>query len=177
MLQAIRQHSFLYFLIKAALLYLACYFLHEFVVKKYTHLDEKFIRLIINQCVFIFSLMGYGTFASKETNDIQVFGIDGTHGVWIGGPCNGITLIFLFAVFVIAYPGPWKQKLWYVPVGMLLVHLFNLLRITSLALIAYYAPEKLNFNHTYTFTFLAYSFVFGLWMLWVNKLSRKGAES
>lgn len=38
-------------------------------------------------------------------------------------------------------------------------------------MIALYAPQYLNFNHTYTFTFIAYSVVFGLWILWVNKFS------
>ena len=40
------------------------------------------------------------------------------------------------------------------------------------ALIANYNYYYLDFNHTYTFTFIAYSVVFGLWMLWVNKFSK-----
>lgn len=171
MLTTLRQNKFALFLLKAGGLYLLCYILYEFVVKRYTLLDEHFIRMIINQCIFLFELLGYKTFASKDINDVQVFGIDGSNGVWIGGPCNGITLLFLFAVFVVAYPGPKKTKLWYIPLGMLLVHIVNLIRIISLAMISYYAPEYLDFNHTYTFTFLAYSFVFGLWMLWVNRYS------
>ena len=47
----------------------------------------------------------------------------------------------------------------------------NITRIISLALIAHYYPQYLNFNHTYTFTFVAYAIVFALWMLWVNKFS------
>ncbi|MBS1635502.1 MAG: archaeosortase/exosortase family protein [Bacteroidetes bacterium] len=176
MLASVKQNKFLYFLLKAGVLYTLCYVLYEFLIKPYTLLDERFIRSIINQCIFLFSLLGYKTFASAETNDVQVFGIDGSNGVWIGGPCNGITLIFLFAVFIVAYPGNIKNKLWFIPLGILLVHLINLLRIISLALIAFYAPEYLNFNHTYTFTFLAYSFVFGLWMLWVNKYANPAAK-
>ncbi len=115
--------------------------------------------------------MGYKTFASRDVNDMQVFGIDGSNGVWIGGPCNGITLMFLFAIFVIAYPGGIKNKLWFVPLGILIVHTINIIRILALVFIAKYDYRYLDFNHTYTFTFLAYSVVFGLWMLWVNKFS------
>lgn len=171
MLQVIRQNKFVTFLLKAGVLYTAAYLLYEFVLKKYTLVDEKFIRFIINVCVGIFNILGYKTFESREVDDVQVFGIDGSNGVWIGGPCNGITLMCLFAVFVIAYPGSVKNKLWYVPLGIVLVFLINIIRIVALALIAYYAPQYLNFNHTYTFTFLAYSFVFMLWMIWVNRLS------
>jgi exosortase family protein XrtF len=171
MLAKPESNKFKFFILKAALLYSLCYFLYEFIIKRNTRGDQLFIREIINLCKWIFDLMGYQTFASKEVNDFQVFGIDGSNGVWIGGPCNGITLMFLFAIFVIAYPGNIKHKLWYVPLGILIVHTINIARIIALALIAKYDYTYLDFNHTYTFTFLAYSAVFGLWMIWVNKLS------
>ena len=171
MLNKLKQNKFQYFIVKAAFLYGSCYFLYEFILKHLTKGDQLFVRQIINLCQWILEHMGYKTFASAEVNDVQVFGIDGSNGVWIGGPCNGITLMFLFAIFVIAYPGSIKNKLWYVPLGILIVHSINIIRIIALALISYYNYEYLDFNHTYTFTFLAYSAVFGLWMLWVNKFS------
>lgn len=171
MLQKLKQNKFQYFILKASLLYGSCYFLYEFILKRITKGDQLFIRQIINLCQWILEQMGYKTFASRDVNDMQVFGIDGSNGVWIGGPCNGITLMFLFAIFVIAYPGNIKNKLWYVPLGIVIVHTINIIRIIALALIANYNYEYLDFNHTYTFTFLAYSAVFGLWMLWVNKFS------
>lgn len=172
MLTKLKKNTFQFFILKASVLYGLCYFLYEFIIKRTTKGDQLFIREIINLSQWILHLFGYKTFASKEVNDIQVFGIDGSNGVWIGGPCNGITLMFLFAIFVIAYPGNIKNKLWYVPLGILIVHTINILRIIALALIAHYYPAYLDFNHTYTFTFVAYSAVFGLWMLWVNKFSK-----
>ena len=172
MFKKIKDNTFQFFLLKASLLYSLCYFLYEFIVKRITNGDQLFIRQINNLCQWIFKQLGYKTFASREVNDVQVFGIDGSNGVWIGGPCNGITLMFLFAIFVIAYPGNLKNKLWYVPTGILIVHSINILRILALALIANSYPAFLDFNHTYTFTFIAYSAVFGLWMLWINKFSK-----
>lgn len=171
MIVNLKHNPFAQFIIKASLLYGLCYLLYEFVIKVYTKLDQLFIRKIINLCTWLLSKIGYTTFESKDINDMQVFGIDGSNGVWIGGPCNGITLMFLFAIFVLAYPGKNKHKFWYLPLGILLVHLINIIRIIALALIALYSPESLNFNHTYTFTFLAYSFVFALWMIWVNRFA------
>lgn len=172
MFKKIKLNTFHYFIIKAALLYGSCYFIYEFIVKRFTRGDQLFIREIINICQWIINKMGYKTFASRDVNDFQVFGIDGSNGVWIGGPCNGITLMFLFAIFVIAYPGNLKNKLWYIPLGILIVHLINIIRIIALSFIAYYDYTYLDFNHTYTFTFIAYSVVFALWMLWVNKFSK-----
>ena len=36
--------------------------------------------------------------------------------------------------------------------------------------------EVLDFNHTYTFTILVYSYVFFLWFLWATKLSSNQAN-
>lgn len=173
MFAKIKKNTFQLFIIKSGILYGVSYLVYEFVVKKYTKIDQLLIRKIIVACESILKLIGYKTFASKETDDIQVFGIDGSGGVWIGGPCNGMTLMFLFAIFVFVYPGNYKHKIWFIPLGILFVHFINVLRIIALALIANYYPQYLNFNHTYTFTFLVYTIVFGLWMLWVNKFSVK----
>lgn len=172
MFEKIIKNKFHFFILKASFLYSFCYLIHEFIIKKYTRLDQLFVRKIINICTYLLESMGYKTFASKEVNDFQVFGVDGSNGVWIGGGCNGITLMFLFAIFVISYPGNSKNKLWYLPVGIIIVNVINIIRIVALSLIALYSPQYLEFNHTYTFTFLAYSIVFALWMLWVNKLSK-----
>lgn len=169
----IKKNIFILFIIKTGVLYGLSYFVYEFFIKPSTRIDQLLIRKIINFCEVILNLLGYKTFASKETDDIQVFGIDGSNGVWIGGPCNGITLMFLFAIFVLAYPGNQKNKFWFIPLGILFVHLINVFRIIALAIIAYYYPQYLDFNHTYTFTFLVYTLVFALWILWVNRFSTR----
>lgn len=166
-------NTFQKFILKSIILYGLFYFIYELILKKYTSFDQYFIRIIINLCTDILTLLDFKTFASKEINDFQVFGIDGSNGVWIGGPCNGITLMFLFAIFIIAYPGNFKNKLWYLPIGVILVYTINIIRIISLAVLAFYYPQYLNFNHTYTFTFIAYLFVFFLWMLWTNKFTNQ----
>lgn len=176
MFDKIVKNKFYFFILKASLLYSFLYVFYEFYIKIYTNIDQLFIRKIINVCTFILETMGYKTFASKEINDFQVFGVDGSNGVWIGGGCNGITLMFLFAIFVIAYPGNFKNKLWYLPLGIILVNIINIIRIVGLSLMSLYAPNYLDFNHTYTFTFIVYSIVFALWMFWVNKFSKSAKD-
>jgi exoribonuclease R len=81
-----KKNKFQFFIVKASLLYGTCYFLYEFILKRATKGDQLFVRQIINLCRWIFDQMGYKTFASRDVNDMQVFGIDGSSGVWIGGP-------------------------------------------------------------------------------------------
>lgn len=173
----IKQNAFVRFICIAGSLYLILYLVYQFFVKKYTHYDQNFIGGIIRAAEYFLKSLGYTTFTVLQDHDFQVIGIDGSNGVWVGSNCNAITLFTLFSVFIIAYPGHQKSKLWFIPLGIILIHLLNLLRVVALALIAYYYPSYLNFNHTYTFTFLVYSFIFLLWMLWINKYSSKTKSS
>lgn len=168
-----KQNAFIKFVFTAGFLYLFLYLIYQFVVKKYTFYDQKFIGSIIQMANFILKTIGYTTFTVLQDRDYQIIGIDGSNGVWVGSNCNAITLFSLFSVFIIAYPGKIKDKLWYIPLGILSIHVLNILRVVALVLIANYYPALLDFNHTYTFTFLIYSFIFALWIIWVNKYSGK----
>ena len=174
---SLKQNAFIRFIVLASFLYLALFFVYQFVIKKYTYYDQKFIGHIISMADSVLKFLGYTTFYVLQDRDVQVVGIDGSGGVWVGSNCNAISLFALFAVFVLAYPGHQKSKIWYIPLGIVLIHILNLARVISLAVIAFYSPLSLNFNHTYTFTFIVYAFIFLLWMVWVNKFSNKNKKA
>ncbi len=167
----ISSNAFVKFILKAGFLYLFLYLIYQFIIKRYTLYDQGFIGWIIEAADLVLRGLGYTTFKVLQDRDMQVIGIDGSNGVWVGSNCNAITLFSLFAVFIVAYPGQQKAKWWFIPAGILAIHFLNILRVVALAMIANSYPEYLNFNHTYTFTFLIYLFIFSLWMLWVNKFA------
>lgn len=167
----LKSNAFVRFITVAGLLYILLYLIYQFVVKRHTFYDQKFITNIILGAEYTLKAFGYKTFKILQDRDLQVIGIDGSNGVWVGSNCNAITLFSLFAVFIIAYPGNQKHKFWYVPSGIVAIHLLNILRVTALAMIANSYPQYLNFNHTFTFTFLIYSFIFLLWIIWVNRFA------
>lgn len=166
-----KSNAFVRFIIVAGLLYLSLYFIHQFLIKRYTAYDQKFIGFIILNAEAILNALGYKTFTVLQDRDMQVIGIDGSNGVWVGSNCNAISLFSLFSVFIIAYPRPHKHKWWFIPVGILLIHFINVIRVVALAIIAKSSPAYLDFNHTYTFTFFVYTFIFLLWIIWVNKFA------
>jgi exosortase family protein XrtF len=156
------------FFVFASILYLSWYLLYEFFIKPHTIIDEKLISLIIANSVFVLKVFGLTVYQRTEDTDMQLIGIDGSHPIWIGSPCNALTLFMFFALFVIAFPGSVKKKLWFIPLGIVIIHFTNVLRIIGLAIISYKAPQYIEFNHTYTFTILVYGIIFLLWMWWVK---------
>lgn len=167
----LKRNPFLKFLITAVLLYILWYILYEL----WLHPAGKIDSLVINNSIFLTSklltLFGYDVFTS-HTETIRTLGIDGTPGLWIGDPCNGLTLFALFTGFIIAYPGTIKKKLIYIPIGIITIHFLNILRISGLCMVVFYSPESLEFNHTYTFTIIVYAYIFLLWMIWVKIFSK-----
>lgn len=112
-------------------------------------------------------LMGYD--ASVQG---KVMRIAGTGGVLLDRGCLGRNLLMLFAGFLIIYPGNWKPKLWFIPMGVILIFILNLIRIGGLTIIAYKAPEHLQINHDVFFKYSVYGLTFLLWFIYINKLSR-----
>ena len=170
MLKEFKKNPYFRFTFLAIILYVVWYVIYE----AWLHPSGIWDRLIINNLVFlsngILQLLGYATLpVSDPDSTIRIAGIDGTSGVWIGDPCNGFSLFALFLIFMITYPGPWKQKLWFIPLGLIGIHLINAIRIAALAIIVDVNIDWLYFNHNYTFNIVVYSFVFLLWYIWAKK--------
>src|ERR1044071_4959788 len=153
-------------------LYAAWMMLYHWVIHPWGWLDTLVINDSSLWSLWVLDKIGFATFQSNHET-IRTIGIAGTHGLWIGDPCNGLTLFALFSLFIVAYPGNWKGKMWYIPVGITLIHTMNILRITALCIITKTSPDSLDFNHTYLFQVLMYGFIFLLWFIWIRISSSK----
>ena len=157
------------FLGVAVVMYLAWFFGYEQWLALDGRLDLALCTQITSASVTALQLMGFS--AAIDPNVATLITMNGTPAVIVGVPCNGLVLYALFSGFVLAYPGPWQRKLWFIPSGIALIWFLNILRVAGLAINQYYAHQSVDFNHHYTFTFVVYSFIFGLWMLWARRLA------
>jgi exosortase family protein XrtF len=82
--------------------------------------------------------------------------------------CNGLNVVIVFLAFLVAY-GPMTRKLlWFIPVGILVIHVSNLLRVGLLFFVSKNYPHQLYFLHKYFFTAFIYVVVFALWFCWIR---------
>ncbi len=170
MFKKFKDNPFLKFLLAACISYAAWYSLYHGYINPSTHFDRYVIDSLIDLSSWGLDKMGYTLIPEPpEAEQIRTVGIDGTYGLWIGDPCDGIALFALFTIFMVFYPGPLKQKLWFLPFGLITIHLINVLRIMALCIIVTYDYAYLDFNHNYTFTIIVYGYMFFLWILWAKK--------
>ncbi len=158
--------------------YLAWYVLYQYFLKDQTQLDEYLIHSLVVSSEAVLRLLGFALYEVTSPDLRWQIGIADSVGLLqVGAPCDGLVLFALFAVFIAAFPGPKRRKLWFIPLGILLIHLANLLRVVSLVIIQYNRPQSLKFNHDYTWTVLIYGFIFWLWYMWAVRLSQASSHS
>lgn len=161
------------FLVIGSSLYLLWIILYYLVIKEFTNWDFYLDYSIVFVSEKIFELFGIGAYTVIESDHVILM-LERTvnSGVWVGDECNGFKLFSIFSIFVIAFPGDWRKKLWFIPLGLVLIHFANILRVNALLLIYESNPAALDFNHNYTFTVLVYSIIFVLWWWWAKKYGR-----
>ena len=147
--------------------------MYQYFIKDETLVDEYLIHSMVVSSETVLRFFGYGLYEVTSQELRWQIGIADSVGLLqVGAPCDGLVLFALFAVFIAAFPGPKRRKLWFIPLGVLLIHLANLIRVVSLVIIQYNRPQSLKFNHDYTWTILIYGFIFWLWYLWAVRFSQ-----
>lgn len=114
--------------------------------------------------------------------DANVFGMDIRLGennyiyfnanntaIYVNESCSGFKQMWQVLVLFLFFPGPWKTKLWYIPMGMLIMILFNVIRIVALSFAMIHWPEHWDFIHMWLLRPVYYVIIFILWVIWVEK--------
>ena len=72
---------------------------------------------------------------------------------------------------------PYWDKLWYIPMGCIILTVYNIIRIGSISMLARLNPDKFDFYHDGIFRYIYYTIIFLLWVVWeevyVQKRSTK----
>jgi exosortase/archaeosortase family protein len=93
----------------------------------------------------------------------------------VNGSCSGLKQFYQWIFLMVLFPGPWKKKLWYIPLGLLVIHLTNIFRIIVLSVILMNWPEYWNVSHDWILRPFFYVVIFVLWVIWVEKIKPKKA--
>lgn len=174
------------FLLRCLGLYIAWSIIYLSFIKDHTdielwltsttaHVTTQLINIFYTAGKFSYLDLPYAGEAGQSVSQIL---LDAKPLLVIADSCNALTLMVLFAGFIIAYPGDWRLKFPFIAVGSLTVFVINVVRCIVLIFNYLYFRSSFEFNHKYTFTIAVYLCVFYFWMLWANRYgSRKVGKS
>lgn len=163
----------IFFLLKFVGIYLLGNLVYGWFINSFEPRPDPVTRSVARQTSFFVSACGYETTTrdsiKKPTTSI-VFEDKGVLAVYEG--CNGINTMIIFSAFILAFSPPTKNWLWFLPVGWLIIHVTNLLRIGLLFFVSELLPQFMYFTHKYLFTAFLYAAIFVLWLWWVKRFTR-----
>ncbi|MDR1653010.1 MAG: exosortase/archaeosortase family protein [Prevotellaceae bacterium] len=127
------------------------------------------VRHIALVCNKVINFFGFGSILRYGNNiwfpDVQT-------GIRIVWGCTAIKQSYIFICIIAFYRGSWKNKLWYVPAGLIVIYLFNILRICIIAIVTKYYHEWFYFTHEIFLKLVFYFVIFMMWVLWEEKFSK-----
>ena len=135
-------------------------------------LQQTMAGWIFNQSTWIYKhIFNISYLASGQT-------IQFNNGCRIGinGSCAGDKQILQFALLLLIYPGLWKHKLWYIPLGVIIIYATNILRIVLVSSVALTIPNWLVIAHDVVLRGMFYAVIFFLWLIWVRCINPKNAN-
>ena len=100
--------------------------------------------------------------------------------VSVNRSCSGLKQFYQWFFLMVLYPGPWKHKLWFLPLGLVVIHLVNVFRILSMVYVTINLPQHWDFTHDYVLRPFFYVVMFFLWVWWNEKFylkKKKPSES
>ena len=128
----------------------------DFMAQHIAHVVYWFIHLTNDSVVFF------------EPSTIHFATGTGTKIVW---GCTGLKQSFIWIVIMLVARGQWKHKLWFIPLGLVCAYLFNILRITLIAMAIEHHPDWFELLHDYVFKYMFYGMLFCLWLWWSNRIA------
>jgi archaeosortase B (VPXXXP-CTERM-specific) len=90
----------------------------------------------------------------------------------INHECTGVFVLLVYAMFVLAYPATWRQRLRGMAIGFVTLTAINLVRLAALTVIASEFPDWFAYFHEYFFQGLFIALLAVLASLWTEQVRR-----
>lgn len=128
---------------------------------------------VAEQSYEVIKLMGYATFITKDPESpSMLIGINNDYVVRIIEGCNSVSVIILFASFILAFWKTAKSTLIYIFAGCVIIYVINFFRIALLTIALYSYPEYNDLLHDILFPLFIYGVVFLLWLYWIKNYKK-----
>ncbi|MDR1372642.1 MAG: exosortase/archaeosortase family protein [Dysgonamonadaceae bacterium] len=87
--------------------------------------------------------------------------------------CLGVKQMSIFACVMLFYPGPFLKKLWYIPMGCVILTAYNVVRIGVSVIMTRNNPELFDSLHDGVLRYIYYTILFILWAVWAEYAEKR----
>ena len=119
-------------------------------------------------CAFVISLFDAGavSYGKVLMNPKNGFAVSVEPG------CNGIEAFIVLTAAIVAFPSPWKHKMWGLVAGFFAVQILNVVRVISLFYLGQWNMTWFNFAHEYLWQAFIMFDVLVVFLIWAKRVPR-----
>ncbi|MGA8148151.1 MAG: exosortase H [Gallionellaceae bacterium] len=127
--------------------------------------------LLAKLCVGLITLfdshvIAYGKVIQSQTNGF---------GISIEAGCNAVEACIVLASAMLAFPAPWRHKMYGLLIGIVAVQGLNILRVISLFYLGQWRMDAFEFAHLYLWQALIMLDVLVVWLIWIRLMPARMA--
>lgn len=137
---------------------------YSFFLDEHLNYISGFRHLLIAISAWVLRIFDYQVFTSDTT--LHALNAGGINVVY---SCLGFGVMSFFVAFVIAWPErSLKSKLWFIPVGLVLIQLLNIARFIMITLFWRSSPYRSVVDHHTLFNVILYAVLLASIYFWIN---------
>lgn len=156
-------------ILRFIIIYLILLFGYQFYLNYFDNLAvDPFTKWVANQSRFLQNSLGY---KAQLVDDVKI------HSTWfyvnqqyisrmVEG-CNAVSIMILFLAFIFVFYKGAKTFI-FAAIGLVIIHIMNVLRIVWLNIILVKFPQYDHMAHDYFFPAIIYGTIVILWLIWVK---------
>ena len=156
--------------------FLGVYLLLIFLYSLYLQYDwgsqnhpDYITNLVAEQARSVSETLGYETKTYIDVAEPWVlYYVDNQFVLRVVEGCNSVSVLLLFAAFVMAFWQGLKRTLLFLFAGVVLLYGFNVVRVALFGIGLYEYPEYSTFLHDIAFPLFIYGVLFALWIVWIR---------
>ena len=90
--------------------------------------------------------------------------------VYVEEHCLAFPAMIIFSAAIVLYEGNWKDKLWFVPMGLFAIVLINILRLIFIGLsFEHFSDFYFSINHSLIYVVITYALIFLMITWWIKR--------
>lgn len=137
------------------------------------NLFDKASALLFDQSCWVLNHV-FGIDIATSGRSIAAVNCEGYYShITIAPECTSLKQWLHWLFLMLLFPGPWKHKVWYIPLGLIIIELINVIRVSGILMLLLYWPDKFDFFHDYLFKTFFYVVIFLMWVVWTEKFNIK----
>ena len=165
-------------LLRFVLLYVALVLAYQLYLNGYKNLGlDPVSTWVAKQTSFLQNLFGYASqlVAGKPEEETTWYYVSGKYVSRMVEGCNAISVMILFLAFIFAFFKGAKTFV-FAGLGLLFLHIINVLRIVGLNILLVELPQYSKLGHDFLFPAIIYGSVVVLWLVWIKFFALKAPK-